>query len=129
MTKMKIIINDTANLPLQRQIFEQVRAKILSGELFASYELPSIRAFARENQVSVITVQKAYQLLEMEGLIYSRRGKGFFVSALESNDKISLSEKSFVESLKPLIQKAFNEGLDKNKLRNIINLLIDEKQL
>lgn len=125
---MKIIINDIANLPLQRQIFEKIRALILSGSLVADADLPSIRAFAREHQVSVITVQKAYQLLELEGLIYSRRGKGFYVSSIETSAKALLSETKFAEDFRPLFQKARNEGLSSDEILKIIQNIIEESK-
>ena len=76
---MILNLSDLSDEPLQGQIVRQVRAKILAGELAADSDLPSIRSLAREQQVSVITVQRAYESLVREGLIHSRRGKGFFV--------------------------------------------------
>ncbi len=125
---MKIVINDMANLPLQRQIFEQIRAKILSGELAESAELPSIRAFARDNQVSVITVQKAYQMLESEGLIYSRRAKGFFVASLKDSQKSELSIQSFENAFRPIIEKARKEGLTNSVISQVVNRIINEEE-
>ncbi|MCB0317005.1 MAG: GntR family transcriptional regulator, partial [Calditrichaeota bacterium] len=79
---MILNLTDISDEPLQSQISRQVRAKILAGELGAGDNLPSIRGLARDQRVSVITVQRAYEYLEREGLIHSRRGKGFFVSEL-----------------------------------------------
>ena len=77
---MLLNLTDLSNEPLQSQIVRQIRAKILAGGLPAGIDLPSIRKLAREQHISVITVQRAYESLEREGLIHSRRGKGFFVS-------------------------------------------------
>lgn len=124
---MKIVINDMANLPLQRQIFERIRAMILSGSLIADTELPSIRGFARDHQVSVITVQKAYQLLEHEGLIYSRRGKGYYVSNIKQSDKSDISAATFADGFAPLYHKALSEGLTNDEIIKIINNIMENK--
>lgn len=124
---MKINIDYKSNLPMQKQIFEKIRAMILSGLFTMDAELPSIRAFARNNQVSVITVQNAYQMLEAEGLIYSRRGKGFFVAELASKKREQLAEESFVSTFEPLFNKALQEGLSIEQLKNIIEKSISKR--
>jgi GntR family transcriptional regulator len=108
---MFLQITDLSDEPLQSQIARQIRAKILSGDLVSGGLLPSIRALAREQRVSVITVQRAYESLEREGLIHSRRGKGFFVSDLEEKRKKKLSEQRLRESLEPLFLAASAEGM------------------
>jgi GntR family transcriptional regulator len=75
---MLLNLTDLSDESLQNQLSRQVRAKILNGELMAGEMLPSIRSLAREQRVSVITIQRGYETLEREGLIHSRRGKGFF---------------------------------------------------
>lgn len=124
---MKINIDYKSNLPMQKQIFEKIRAMILSGLFTMDAELPSIRAFARNNQVSVITVQNAYQMLEAEGLIYSRRGKGFFVAELASKKREQLAAESFIATFEPLFNKALQEGLSIEQLKNIIEKSISKR--
>ena len=66
---MLLNLTDLSNEPLQHQIIRQVRARILAGALIVGDSLPSIRGLAREQHISVITVQRAYEILEREGLI------------------------------------------------------------
>ena len=70
---MLLNLTDLSDESLQSQISRQIRAKILSGELAAGEVLPSIRGLARDQHVSVITVQRGYENLERDGLIHSRR--------------------------------------------------------
>ena len=91
---MLLNLTDLSDEPLQSQIQRQIRAKILNGELEAGYMLPSIRQLAREQKVSVITVQRGYELLEREGLILSRRGKGYFVNELQKKREKSISRRT-----------------------------------
>ena len=66
---MLLNLTDLSDEPLQSQIARQIRAKILAGEVPAGQVLPSIRGLAKEQRVSVITVQRGYEALEREGLI------------------------------------------------------------
>ncbi len=77
---MNIVISDAANTPIYQQIFEQIRAQIIRGELPAGAPLPSIRTIALELRISVITVKKAWEMLEGMGLITTRVGRGTTVS-------------------------------------------------
>lgn len=67
-------------LPLYRQIVEQVKAAIASGLLAPGDQLPSHRDLAREVVVAPLTVKRAYDVLEQEGFVVTRRGRGTFVS-------------------------------------------------
>lgn len=96
---------------LQEQIISQLRARILTGELVANQALPSIRALARDLRVSVITVQRAYDQLLNQKLIFARRGKGFFVSALKQTDKSKLAAQRFSDQLQELVESARRDGL------------------
>ena len=63
------------------QVMASVKARIAARSLTPGARLPSVRAFARSQQVSVSTVVEAYERLAAEGVIRSRPGAGFFVSA------------------------------------------------
>jgi GntR family transcriptional regulator len=126
---MLLNLTDLSTESLQSQIIRQVRAKILAGEMKADSDLPSIRRLAREQHISVITVQRAYESLEREGLIHSRRGKGFFVSKLSGQQKKSLAVERLKENLRPRIREALSEGLGKEEINNIVESLMKENQL
>lgn len=68
-------------MPIYEQIYVQLASQILDGRLEPNATLPSIRTVARELGISVITIKKAWELLEDDDLIYTRAGKGSFVSA------------------------------------------------
>lgn len=76
-------------LPLYLQVYQSIRALILSGELQSGNRLPSTRHLAASWQVSRATVNEAYRLLIEEGFLITRRGAGTFVS----DALISLIEK------------------------------------
>jgi GntR family transcriptional regulator len=123
---MILNLTDLSDEPLQSQIYRQVRAMILTNELDPGTMLPSIRGLAREQKVSVVTVQRGYELLEREGLIISRRGKGFFVSEVQNSIKKKLAEQHLTDKILPIIQIAYDEGMSMSEIRETINKLLNE---
>jgi GntR family transcriptional regulator len=123
---MLLHLTDLSDEPLQGQIVRQVRAKILAGDLDAGTGLPSIRRLAREQHISVITVQRAYEALENEGFIHSRRGKGFFVTELSEVTRKKMARERFREFLEPRIRAAIAEGLHKEEIKKAIAEIIKE---
>lgn len=85
---MNIAISNTSDKPIYQQLFEQISAQILKGELENGYSLPPIRQAASELRVSIITVKKAWEELERLGLIYTVTGKGCFVADLSSDEML-----------------------------------------
>ena len=77
---MELYISNSSGVPIYAQITEQIRTKILTGELKEGDALPSIRALAKELRISVITTKRAYEDLEQAGFVNTVPGKGSFVS-------------------------------------------------
>ncbi|MDK7160549.1 GntR family transcriptional regulator, partial [Pauljensenia sp. UMB3104] len=66
---MKITLSKFSKEPLYQQIVQELKRNILSGELQEEEQLPSIRQLAKDLEVSVITVKKAYEKLEQENFL------------------------------------------------------------
>ena len=77
---MTVLIDNKSGLPIYDQIFTQIKAQIISGELDEDELLPSIRNLAKDLRISVITTKRAYEELEKEGFIYTVAAKGCFVA-------------------------------------------------
>lgn len=121
---MILHLTDLSDEPLQSQIVRQIRAKILAGELPPEYNLPSIRALARDQKVSVITVQRAYETLLREDLIHSRRGKGFFVSQIDKDRKKEIARQRLFENLQKPLLAAMAEGLSEKDVLEVIGKIL-----
>lgn len=78
---MYLIISNSSDKPIYEQIAEQLKEKIITGELVHEELLPSIRALAKDLKISVITTKKAYEELERDGYIETIPGKGCFVAS------------------------------------------------
>lgn len=117
-------LSEVSPEPLHAQISRQIRARVLARELVDDDALPSIRALAREQRVSVITVQRAYEDLEREGILRSRPGKGFFVAAIPRERKQDMAERRFEAALERLLAESAAEGLDEAGIREVFERLM-----
>jgi GntR family transcriptional regulator len=123
---MILNLSELSDEPLHAQISRQIRAKILSSDLAGNDQLPSIRGMAKEQRVSVITVQRAYDDLEREGLVFSRRGMGFWVAEMPEGRKQTVAKERFTESLKQLVSYAAAEGLSTADMRRILETVLKQ---
>ncbi len=124
---MLLHLSDTSSEPLHRQISRQVRALILAGDLKEGDALPSIRAMAKEQHVSVITIKRAYEDLERDGLIVSRRGKGFFVEGLTEKQKQEMALERLSEHLDPILMNGIAAGLDEKEIRRAVQEILRKR--
>jgi DNA-binding transcriptional regulator YhcF (GntR family) len=119
-------LSELSDEPLHAQMSRQIRAKILTADLPSGEDLPSIRRLAKEQRVSVITVQRAYDDLKREGLLQSRRGKGFWVAPMAEERKQKMAEERFANALGQLVAHAAADGLSDAEMRRILNELLTE---
>lgn len=95
---MDIVLSSKSDKPIYTQIYEQIAAQIMSGELAAGEKLPPIRTVAVTLRISVIPVKQAWEELEREGFISTSVGRGSFVSEL-AHHEISGKRSSAAEDL------------------------------
>lgn len=96
---MNVAISNTSEKPIYQQLFEQISAQILQGELESGYCLPPIRQAAHELRVSVITVKKAWEELERRGLIRTITGKGCFVAEFSPEEMRRIRSEMVTEQM------------------------------
>lgn len=75
------ILKPHSGLPIYRQLLEQIRRMVASGQLAPGTELPSIRELAVKHAINPMTVSKVYSMLESEGVLERHRGKPMTVAA------------------------------------------------
>ena len=76
---LTVILDDTSEVPLHRQLHEELRRSILSGRLRPASRVPSTRALARSLGVSRTTVTQCYEDLISEGYLQAAIGSGTFI--------------------------------------------------
>lgn len=77
---MDITISMSSDKPIYEQIYDQIVAQILNSTLEQGYRFSPIRKVAKELGVSVITIKKAWEMLERNGFINTVVGRGCFVA-------------------------------------------------
>ena len=123
---MKILISNTSDTPLYQQIEEQIIDAILKGELVEGEALPSIRTFANDLKVSILTIRRVYDDLEKEGFVNSQVGIGTFVSTTNI-DLLRDSKRRIVEQkMLDMIQTAKSLGITQEELNDMMNILYKE---
>ncbi len=123
---MDIIIVNSADTPIYEQIARQIKDAILKGELKEGELLPSVRALARDLNISVITTRRAYDELENQGFTVNMTGKGTFV-ATQNLDLLKESRYKIIEEkLSQAIEYSKSIGVTKDEVIEIINLLFEE---
>ena len=125
---MDIIISNSSGVPIYEQIEEQIKNQIMTGELSAGENLPSMRVLAKELKISIITTKRAYEDLERDGFIESVMGKGTFVKAINSDivrEKIMFS---IEELLEDAVDKAVIGNISVDELGKMLRLLYEEKK-
>lgn len=73
-------MNFNENKAIYLQLSDRIMDSILSGQYTAGGRIPSVREFAASVEVNPNTVVRSYEYLEQKGVVYNKRGLGYFVS-------------------------------------------------
>ena len=110
--------------PFYRQIIDQIKFGIATGNLKTGEQLPTVRSLAVELKVNLNTVAKAYKELEIQNVLETQQGTGTFIS----NIKIQIPVKDRNNKLKEICNEfssiAFSYGFS---IEDIINQLQKQK--
>lgn len=128
-TSIKLLlpaISPAAAGTLYDQIITGLKRVIGEGKLEADVALPSFRQLAEDLMVSVITVKRAYEELEREGIIYRRQGLGTFVApgGRERAREVQLAHAR--ELLKQAAREAAEAGLTPDEVRQLFMKSIEQ---
>ena len=123
---MKIILSNSSPEPLYEQIIRQLKGNIIKGFLEPGDSLPSIRALAKDLQISVITTKRAYEELEREGFIETIPGKGSFVSSENQDFLREKRYRDFEDQLKILVSEAREIGLSQKEIFELVSIFYEE---
>jgi GntR family transcriptional regulator len=97
-------ISPAADGALYAQLVAAVKREVAAGRLPPGEPLPSVRALAAQLLVSIITVKRAYDELEREGVIFSRQGLGTFVAeraaGLVQRDRLAKTRTALAEAVR-----------------------------
>lgn len=123
---MKVLISNVSGTPLYQQIKDQIKDAIFSGELAEGDAMPSIRSFANDLKVSVLTIRRVYDEMEQEGFLTSQMGVGTFVST-GNLELLRDSKRRMVEQkMADVIQMAKALDISIDELNAMMRILYEE---
>lgn len=120
-------VNFDDRSPIYRQIADRIEAEVLSGTLAGDEQVPSTNKYAAHHRINPATVNKAFQQLVDDGILYKRRGIGMFVSPQARQTLRARRRKSFfTDVVDPMVNEARAIGIDLAELVERINELARE---
>ena len=123
---MKLIINHSSMQPIYEQIVEQIKNKVMHGELKEDTMLPSVRTLAKELKVSALTVKKSYDVLEEEGFVNTVHGKGSFVAFANQGLLLEEKKKEVEADLEKAIRKGRSCGFTDPEIRTLFEIILED---
>ncbi len=112
-----------SDMPIYLQISICIKEKIVNGEYPLTEKLPSVREFSVIFEVSALTIQRALAQLEMEGIIYPKKGVGSFIT---SGCFDQLEQRMLVETTKDYINQMRNLGLKNERIISLVEEAIKD---
>jgi len=123
-----IKVDTSSFVPIYEQIKKEFKKEIFSGNLKPNEPLPSIRDLATELLINPNTVARAYRELEMQGFIYTRKGKGCYISDDSTQLMVEERKSILIQSLDELIGEAKKYGLDPEEIKRLFEERLKRSQ-
>ena len=121
---MEILISYQSKDPIYIQIVSQIKKLVLDGKLKPGDSIPAMRTLAKDLSVSVITVQKAYEILRDEGFLNTVVGKGTFVEMPEMHDLKINQKANLITKIDETIKFAYINGFNSDEFLDLVNLQV-----
>ena len=103
-------VNVKSAMPIYEQIKNAIKLSLFAGKLKKGDQVVSIRDLATRHNINPLTIMKAYNQLETEGYLFSRRGSGYFVSDRDTesqDDKLEIFRQEVAVFLKKIGRLGF----------------------
>lgn len=120
-------ISPAASGPLYQQIVDGVKREISEGRLESGAPLPSFRVLAEELLVSLITVKRAYEDLEREGIIFRKQGLGTFVSENGASRSREVKRRRTEDLLEQALCEGSEAGLTDKEIIEMVRKTLKER--
>ena len=118
-------IDGGSDVPIYRQLVQQVRRDVMLGRLRPGDQLPSVKEVVDALSVNPNTVVKAFSELEHQGMVVRRQGVGTFVSAAPPLASLAVAPK-LLGPLARWVDRARQDGLSAEQIRLLLEAALDE---
>ncbi|MBR4735487.1 MAG: GntR family transcriptional regulator [Bacteroidales bacterium] len=113
-------MNFNTEKPIYLQIVDVICDRILSGELKGGDRIPSVREYGADIGVNPNTMMRSYEKLTADGIIFNKRGIGYFLADDARETVLAAQRKDFIERDVPAIRQRM-------KLLGLNSSVFDEK--
>lgn len=121
------IVKFKDNIPIYLQIEQYLYRQIAMGKLQSGQKIPSVRKLAVELTVNVNTVQRALQQMNDQGILYTKRGEGNFVT--EDTALLDKTKQSLIDNeLDEFVQNMTRLGIKKENLGQVLEEYIQRSE-
>lgn len=118
--KLSFRLDGSSGVPFYRQIIQQIEQAILARRLLPGDKLPTIRSLAIELKINPNTIAKAYNELEIRGIVVTQVGSGTYVSDKEIDMAENERQKKIEESLARFLREMDALGVSRSELPRLI---------
>lgn len=125
--QLPLSISLESSTPLYDQIESQLRHLIVSDVVPAGFRLPSVRALATQLGCSVITTRRAYQELELQGLIRTFQGRGTIVADVPEEMREQHRLAPVEDALRSAVREAQSAGITPAELMDLLHAIFAEE--
>lgn len=125
---MHIIIDHSSMIPIYEQVADQIRKLVLSGELQENQLLPSVRAMSGKLKISALTVKKAYDRLEEEGIVVTVHGKGTYIASMNPSLALEERRKTVEQEFAAAVDKARAMGMTRDEILEIVQIMLEDSK-
>lgn len=121
-------VHPSSGVPIYRQLMDQVRAMIASGQLAEGDLLPSVRQMADDLQVNMMTVSKAWSRLEVEGVLERVRGTGMRVNSGVASGPLKERKADLKPMVEPMVTRGQQLGLTDGQILDVVKSVLKERK-
>lgn len=125
---MHLKIDTSSEEPNYLQIEQQIKEGIITGKLLPNEKLPSIRSLAKDLQIAIITIKRAYDDLEHDGWIVNKQGIGCFVAIRKREELEQEISKEIDARIDDLLQFAATYQIRSNEIIERIMRRVKENE-
>lgn len=123
-------INHSSGTPVYRQVMDQIKKAVATGDIQVDEKLPTIRDLSALLKINPNTIAKVYNELERENIIYKRQGMGTFVSAqIKRTETLGVRKKEALKAATQFLLETWSLQLSNDEMVEVLQEAADKLNL
>lgn len=117
------------NKAIYQQIADRIGDEILSGQYNEEERIPSVREYAALVEVNANTVMRSFEYLQMQNIIYNKRGIGYFVRAGAKSRMLQMRKECFLkDEVEYFFKQIYSLGISGETIRDMYKEYCENKR-